>query len=116
MVLSFLSKFLNVLNIFCSYCYSNELHLIYIFVCVVLIFQFVQYRKKSVIIDKNIFTVTTKRTFIVQSQQFVFRFQPVDCIVDNNTFLFWKQVLSSLLLIFTRQLWNFFKLILWLRL
>ena len=38
------------------------------------------------------------------------------CVVDNNTFFFGKQVLSFLFLILSRQLWNFFELILWLRL
>ena len=38
------------------------------------------------------------------------------CLVNNNTFFFWKQVLSSLFLILSRQLWNFFELILCLRL
>ena len=31
------------------------------------------------------------------------------CLVDNNIFFFSKQVLSSLFLILSRQLWNFFK-------
>ena len=34
------------------------------------------------------------------------------CLADNNTFLFWKQVLSSLFLILSKMLLNFFELIL----